>query len=114
MALEIWQDGVEYEYRGTVNPPVDGDWTPIISGNGVELVPWRHINGPNAVVFRPKPKRHKFGGVVFEETGEFRPAEIGEWFLCDDEGVPLYPVHNCFVPTRAYCTILRPAAIEEE
>ena len=39
-------------------------------------------------ILTPPPKRHTFGGVPFEETGEFRKAQAGEWWL-DSRGRPV-------------------------
>ena len=32
-------------------------------------------------ILQPPPKRHTFGGVVFEETGEVRIPHGGDWLL---------------------------------
>ena len=62
----------------------------------------------------PKPKRHTFGGVVFEETGEFRSPRFGEWHLADDPQP--FP---CVWDVRDHVgndpnIILRPVALEED
>jgi len=41
---------------------------------------WVHLS--------PIPTIHEFGGVRFEETGEVRPVNSGEW--CLEEGRPYY------------------------
>ena len=33
------------------------------------------------LMLQPDPIRHTFGGVTFEETDEFRPPVVGEWYL---------------------------------
>ena len=55
----------------------------------------------------PKPKRHTFGGVVFEETGRFREPSVGEWFLMEDEPACLPPGDHAMPHP-----ILRPVALE--
>lgn len=37
--------------------------------------------------YTPPPKRHAFGGVVFEETGVTRIPRKGEWFLLKEEAI---------------------------
>ncbi len=59
-------------------------------------------------IFRRVPKRHTFGGVVFEETGENRSPDKGEWYI-HGNGC------NCWGgtgTTHGKFTILRPVAIE--
>ncbi len=31
-------------------------------------------------ILQPPPRRHTFGGVTFEETGEVRLPRLGEWY----------------------------------
>jgi hypothetical protein len=105
--MEIWQDGVCYEWarRGDPNNEyciIDGILKRA-TGNGS----WR------VDIFRPKPKRHTFGGVVFEETGEVRCAKHMDWWYFpisdfSDSASPRYGYTNSEV------NILRPVAIEEE
>ena len=38
--------------------------------------------GVRAIIY-PIPIVHEFGGFKFEEIGENRMPEIGEWYLCD-------------------------------
>jgi hypothetical protein len=36
------------------------------------------------LMVEPIPVRYTFGGVVFQETGEVRTPEVGEWWLCSE------------------------------
>ena len=60
-------------------------------------------------------KRHIFGGVVFEETGEVREPKVGEWALNARAGHPFFWAVNARLAwdqgSPRY-TILRPVAIE--
>lgn len=58
----------------------------------------------------PKPRRHTFGGVVFEETGEVREAQPGEWF--SDFTFARPSLWTDAWPTDGRYTILRPVAVE--
>lgn len=55
----------------------------------------------------PAPTRHTFGGVVFEETGEVRFPEAGEWY-CYCGGIWLHGQHSATVVV----VILRPVGLE--
>ena len=86
--MEVIIDGVEYEMRrrggGSSSVCVDGTW------------------------YVPKPKRHTFGGMVFEETGEYRLARRNEWWLGS-----LGPCcEGCDPSTLNPHPILRPVALE--
>lgn len=71
----ITDDGREFEF--VYRDYKRGDH--ILNSFG-EVVEAKHDGGPTAVL-RPIPKRHTFGRVVFEETGEERQPQPGEWYL---------------------------------
>ena len=70
------------------------------------------------------PKRHTFGGVVFEETGEVRVPACDEYWLESDDMQAAHPSGHAlsgflrrvkFGGTHGYLRpILRPVAIEGE
>jgi hypothetical protein len=100
--MEIWQDGVEWEYIGREYPRNgvyairDSKLTQVWTGEDRELI------------FRPKPKRYTAYGVVWEETGEVRPStDTDAWW-----GEGTKTVYFGEVPTPRI--ILRPVAIEEK
>ncbi len=73
------QDGQEFEFvRWGNTEPNDyfighqGDFIHAESGGFCAL---------EVPIFRKKMKRHVIGGVEFEETGEVRPPEAGDWYL---------------------------------
>ena len=55
---------------------------------------------------------HNFGGVSFEETGEVRLVEVGEWFLGSDGTDVHYRSWNFDSPTASPFVILRPVRVE--
>ncbi len=62
-------------------------------------------------ILAPEPKRHTFGGVVFEETGEVRDPMQGEWYrFCDiGDGAGCSSEVG---PDLGARTILRPVRVE--
>lgn len=60
----------------------------------------------------PKPKRHTFGGVVFEETG-VRDLKLDDWFLAEDGTWPIFCDDSWYVSEPIKRTILRPVAVAE-
>jgi len=106
MALRIEQDGVEYEFVRWGRVLEDGDY--VFSTSGV-LYQAVGTSGSEAI-FRPKPKLHTFGGVVFEETGEVRRILRNEWGWSSDTN---NPVVGGYADKLAF-RIVRPVAIEEE
>ena len=72
----------------------------------------------------PAPKRHTFGGVVFEETGEVRVPACDEYWLESDDMQAAHPSGHAlsgflrrvkFGGTHGYLRpILRPVAIKGE
>jgi hypothetical protein len=102
--LEIWQDGVEYEFVRYGFPMPDEY---IISKVGLQQ--WGRAPGTTEwPIFRPKPKRHKSYGVVWEETGEVRRAQHNDaWWDGEFQRVSIRGSYKQVL-------ILRPVAIEEE
>ena len=58
------------------------------------------------------PQLHNFGGVTFEEAGEVRLVEVGEWYLGSGESDVHYRGHVFASPTAAEFAILRPVRVE--
>ena len=78
-------DGQEREFEILRNWTF-GPWTHAINFEG-EIVPSNKtaVGGADARIFlRLIQMRHTFGGVVFEETGEFRKPLTGEWSLISE------------------------------
>ena len=81
MQIKATIDGVEQEFEvtGYGRFPAVRDTHYLDSEAGVVAVP---PNAPGmALHLRLIRPRHTFGGVVFEETGERRRGQAGEWFL---------------------------------
>ena len=77
-------EGWEFEFRGITRKPSDGEYY-LGSGGWIEQ---RHsdtawVSGERAIVhlIPQLPITHDFGGIRFEETGEERLVEFGEWYL---------------------------------
>ena len=58
------------------------------------------------------PRLHTFGGVTFEETGEVRLVELGEWYLGSAGSDVHYRSHPFTSPTASEFAILRPVRVE--
>ena len=57
---------------------------------------------------------HYCGGAIFEETGEVRLVEVGEWYLGSGESDVHYRSHVFANPTAAEFAILRPVRVEAD
>ena len=111
-------EGQEFEVLGSgrcTTPGQRDTTTHFINGPGelITIDPNRHQNSAEYCLYLRKiPVTHKFGGVVFEETGEHRIVQAGEWFgeqLNTAQGRAAY----CWFETRLDFTILRPVAVED-
>lgn len=77
--MKVTYEGQDYEFvgyntsKGTHFLNYKGDLSPRSMRTGIEGIAYFHL----------VPVRHTFGGIVFEETGEERPAQPGEWILYD-------------------------------
>ena len=61
---------------------------------------------------RTIPQLHNFGGVTFEEAGEVRLVEVGEWFLGSNGSDVHYRSWQFDSPTASPFAILRPVRVE--
>jgi len=100
------EDGKVWEWRGEYREPILGE---DVLGNGGTVYKVREytfFQGQAQIyaIIHPVPAIHEFGGVKFEETGEERCPEAGEWFLQDN--FPVYALY--FNGNRTRLTILRP------
>lgn len=71
------EQGKQWEFKGEYHP-VLGDY--FLTGYGEIKVATNTLGRDRAIV-HPVPIIHEFGGIKFEETGEHRRAEAGEWHL---------------------------------
>ena len=104
--MHIEQDGKRYDFD-RYDYPQHGDV--FLHGNGYlrRIEPGEPLDFHFRVaVFRPVPVRHTFGGIVFEETGDMRQPEEGEWIL--NNGHPQYAA----MVYLATFPILRPVRLE--
>ena len=58
------------------------------------------------------PQLHDFGGAIFEETGEVRLVQLGEWYLGSDGSDVHYRSWQFDSPTASPFVILRPVRVE--
>lgn len=65
-------------------------------------------SSPTVVYLHLVQPRHTFGGVVFEETGEYRRPLVNEWHFYDSKSVIC---HNTYEASKKH-TILRPVTLE--
>ena len=84
------ENGKQWEFGGNYRCTRQGDY--FLSTVGKV----QHVTGltgreeycqkPHAerAIVHPVPIVHEFGGIKFEETGEYRRAQPGEWYLLDD------------------------------
>ncbi len=102
-------DGEELEFEIlNRNNSYQEDATHII-GNLGNIVPSEKHHAPEFTRLRLIRKRHTFGRVVFEETGERQTPHAKQWWL-GGVNTP-YPA---FGGTHEVQTILRPVALEEQ
>ena len=105
--ITLNENGVEYTVKG-YDVVERGNHFINVHGD-VQQCTWDRDLGWYVLVV-PVPVEHKFGGVVFVETGENRVVENDEWFL-SREGSYLVPPHPVYwirrAPTRATYKILR-------
>ncbi len=99
-------NGEEYEYV-TVRAPEVGDT--FISNEGTIITATSNIfkGGGSRTIVSHKTNQYTFGGVVFEEIGDTRIPNTGEWFLKDGMIFNRTPSDAAF----SY-TILRPVTIK--
>jgi len=76
------EKGKVWEWRGQYHKPKIGESFLDESG-GIWAA--RTPNNPERAIIYPVPVIHEFGGVKFEETGEVRKVQFGEWWLDGDE-----------------------------
>jgi len=78
----------------------------------------RHLAAAIRAFNPPKPKRHTFGGVTFEETGEVRSPRDGEWFTAVNHIHDISPVacaaHGWHAMHGVDRAILKHVALEGE
>lgn len=80
------ENGKVYEFKGIYSNPKLGEYylssrSNLGSGDVKQaLADHPRQEPPLAIVARVRP-RHTFGGIVFEETGEIRELNFGEWGL---------------------------------
>lgn len=80
------ETGQEYAYHGLMREPMEGE--EYLARGGVQRATWAYWTVYPIVV--RVPKRHTFGRVVYEETGETRPLQHGDVGL-DTSGGSGYP-----------------------
>ena len=66
----------------------------------------------HGIALRLIPRLHTFGGVTFEETGEVRLVELGEWYLGVTPSDVHFRSHVFASPTASEFAILRPVRVE--
>ncbi len=92
-------DSKDYDWRGEYRRIGEGDfWLGQgghVAGPGHDSL-LAHNNHISRAIIHPIPVRHTFGGGIFKETGEVRPAKPGEWILFDKVPVLIQ------LGTRAY------------
>ena len=84
-----WMNQYGYIYEPTTSAP-----------NKPDEVMWLHLIR----------KQHTYGSIVFEETGEVRPPQLGEWFWSGAYPFAATPV---LVGGNTEHPILRPVVIED-
>ncbi len=104
--LKVNYEGQEYEFVGYCDH--EGA-THFLSGQGT-LEQTEPHNRFDVAWFRLVPVRHTFGGIVFEETGEVRQVEQGEWYL-SREPVNEPVCHKDQNKTYRKYSILRPVEV---
>ncbi len=78
------EDGKVWEWEGEYHTPQKGQYFFSVNGKIRDAGP-RYMDNSHRAIVRPVPTIHEFGGVKFEETGEVRLAQPGEWYLV---GIP--------------------------
>ena len=107
--MQFEYEGKKYEFRGEYRKPKQDE--SFLADNGsVFTCRTNEWAGVRAIV-HPVPKRHTFGGVVFEETGERRPPGKGEWAFNKVAGSVFCVVEGDFKYNIITCPILRPVGL---
>ena len=80
----IDEAGKEWEFCGEYRYPVEKEYFLTCSnpdfGPSTVARAGQELRELRAIVY-PIHKRYTFGGVEFEDTGEYRPVRAGEWYL---------------------------------
>ena len=85
--------------------------THTLDNDGLHPINKLGIDG-HGIALRLIPRLHNFGGVTFEETGEVRLVELGEWYLGSAGSDVHYRSHPFTSPTASEFAILRPVRVE--
>jgi len=103
------EEGKVWKWRGEYRQVKQGDY--FLSGEGkprinLEIKDASYIRA----ILHPVLPIHEFGGVRFEETGEVRQAQPGEWYLIVYSDSTQGPNYNSLTDsaTRTDRIILRP------
>ena len=101
--IKVTYEDREYEFVGYCEYPRDAGATHYLSVDGT-LEPSTVDTSTGTAHFRLSPKRYTLGGVVFEDTGEYRTA-TNNWVLFND-------VVQWFIKSGSSYHILRPVEIK--
>ena len=97
-------DGKKYEFRGEYRYPQQGE--SFLNDTGYVMPRYPNMSGRIRAIIHPVPVTHTFGGVTFEETGEFRCAAPNEWFFTTGFTAPSFNTTN--TPSKIPYRIIKP------
>ncbi len=98
-------DGVEREFEALSSTQVSKRTHHFIDGE-IMICHERHNNSACPQPLCLIHPQHTFGSIVFEETGEDRIVQVGEWSMPSN-----YPVYQPCQPSLIPHPILRPMAL---
>src|SRR3990172_7298109 len=99
------EDGKVWDWRGEYRKPKQGGFylTGDLGGQ-IKKAFEGWIAGPARGILHPMRRIYTFGGVIFEETGEVRNPQFGEWILRHQGFGVLAPAPCC----ENFCDISYP------